>query len=511
MDSDVETSLTYTLGFKTDKGQQRSLNEDSGAVFDVPGVDAAFVVCDGMGGLRAGDVASAEAVRVVQETVRERVAAGETDPFKILGEAFRRANDAVNALNGAEKAATPNVSNAAPPTAGRSAEGPDALMGTTCVAGLVLNNTAYIAHAGDSRAYRWRRGNLTRLTEDHTFVAERVRAGDMTEAQARTSKFRNLVIKGIGIAETVEPDFRAEPLEPGDTILLCSDGLTTMLDDADIAATMNAPAFLRAQPDRAAQTLVDAANKKGGEDNITVLLVRAAGATGDRMPTPITLDADAPRPPRRSPLPWILLGIVLALLVVAALLLFSRPTRQAVMEFLDTREEKVAVKRGERLAPLPQQDYAKLAYDPPERFATYLARGDLLTYAPGVGLYFVAEGTGKVAILDDKGKALRSVEKLDIVDSRIANPPATRVFMTSDPQGNVYLAFTKKRLVIKRGPDGKLLRTITGFEQPEAIAVDDQGNIFVVDFNEIKICRARLPRPDEARPAAKPSPRPSPT
>jgi PPM family protein phosphatase len=512
MESDVETPLTYSLGFKTDRGQQRAHNEDAGAVFEVPGMDAAFVVCDGMGGLRAGEVASNEAVRVVQETVKERIAAGETDPFKTLGEAFRRANDAVNTLNRAEQGVTASTgSNAAPPTAGRSTEGPDALMGTTGVAGLVLNNTAYIAHAGDSRAYRWRRGNLTRLTEDHTFVAERVRAGDMTEAQARVSKYRNIVIKGIGIAETVEPDFRAEPLEPGDTILVCSDGLTTMLDDADIAGLMNAPSFLKTQPDRAAQVLVDAANKKGGQDNITVMLMRAAGSTGDTMPTAITLDADAPRPPRRSPLPWILLGIVLALLAAAAALMFSRPIRQAVIEFLDTREEKVAVRRGERLAPLPEQDYAKLAYDPPERFATYAARGDILSYAPGVGLYFAAEGTGKVALLDAKGKALRSVEKLEIVDARVSDPSATRVFMTSDPQGNVYFSYTKKRMIVKRGPDGKLLRTITGFELPEAIAIDEQGNIFVVDFNEIKVCRARLPRPDEDRSSAKPTPKPSPT
>jgi protein phosphatase len=511
MESDVETPLTYSLGFKTDKGQQRAHNEDAGAVFEVPGMDAAFVVCDGMGGLRSGEVASNEAVRMVRETISQRVASGETDPFKILSEAFRLANDAVNALNRAEQGAvTPASPNAAPPTAGRSTEGPDALMGTTGVVGLVRNNTAYIAHAGDSRAYRWRRGNLTRLTEDHTFVAERVKAGDMTEAQARVSKFRNMVIKGIGIAEAVEPDFRAEPLESGDTILVCSDGLTTMLDDAEIAGLMNAPSFLKAQPDRAAQTLVDAANKKGGQDNITVMLMRAVGPTGDTMPT-VTLDADAPRPPRRSPLPWILLGIVLALLVAAAVLMFSRPVRQAMIEFLDTREEKVAVRRGERLPPLPQQDYAKLAYDPPERFATYAARGDILSYAPGVGLYFAAEGTGKVALLDAKGKALRSVEKLEIVDARVSDPSATRVFMTSDPQGNVYFSYTKKRMIVKRGPDGKLLRTITGFELPEAIAIDEQGNIFVVDFNEIKVCRARLPRPDEGRSSAKPTPKPSPT
>lgn len=502
--------MNYTIGFKTDTGQQRSHNEDAGEILDLPGVEVAFVVCDGMGGLRSGEVASQEAVRVVRETLREFFAAGSPDPIKALGEAFRRANDHVNALNRAEKMAEV-ARNGGEAPARREEGGTQAVMGTTCVAGVVMNGTLYLAHAGDSRAYCWQRGHLARLTEDHSFVAEQVKAGTITEAQARVSKFRNMITQAIGIAETVEPTFLREPLEPGDTIMACSDGLTTMLEDPEIAALMNSPAFLKTTSEKAAAMLVDAANRKGGHDNITVLLTRVESEGEGKQP--IVLDMDAPKPVKQtSPLVWILVGMVL-LAALIALLLVS-PMREQILSLVSTKSTPVPKSATPGATPRgnTKRDLSALTYDTPVRFGDYLARGDLLTYAPGVGLYFVAETSGKLALLSKEGRAIRTVENLEIMDAPLTTIPSTRVFVTSDPQGNVYLSYTKRRVVEKKGADGTLLATIKGFQRPEAIAVDDDGNIYVVDYNEIKISRARLPG-DKPTPSAfvTPSPSPAPT
>ncbi len=500
--------MKYTIGLRTDTGQQRSHNEDAGEIFDLPGVDGAFVVCDGMGGLRSGEVASQEAVRVVRETLREFFAAGSPDPTKALREAFRRANDHVNALNRAEKMAEVGGAGVETPTR-REEGGPQAVMGTTCVAGIVMNDVLYLAHAGDSRAYRWRRGHLFPLTEDHSFVAERVKAGDMTEAQARVSKFRNMITQAIGIADTVEPTFRREPLDPGDVILICSDGLTTMMEDPEIAALMNSQTFLKTTPEKAAGMLVDAANRKGGHDNITVLLTRVESEGEEKRP--IVLDMDAPKPVKQiSPLAWILLGAVLVAVVIS-FLLFLPTVREQALSLLSAKDTSTAsaVTPG-NASKRTKRDFSSLTYDPPVRFADYLARGDVLTYAPGVGLYFVAETSGKVALLSKEGRALRSVEALEIMDSRLTAIPSTRVFVTSDPQGDVYLSYTQRKVVEKKSVDGTLLATIKGFQRPEAIAVDDEGNIYVVDYNEIKICRIRLPG-EKPTPSVFVTPSPIPT
>jgi hypothetical protein len=149
-------------------------------------------------------------------------------------------------------------------------------------------------------------------------------------------------------------------------------------------------------------------------------------------------------------------------------------------------------------------DYASLVYDPPVRFAEFLARGDLLAYSREAGLYFVAASSGKVALLSRTGVALKSVEKLEVADAPTVIPP-THVFMAADPQGNVYISYTSRKIVEKKGADGRLLATITGFERPEALAVDEDGNVYVVDFNEIKICRARQPKAVNAAPRPSPS------
>ena len=291
------TQLTFTTALQTDVGQQRSHNEDTGTVFELPGTQAAFLVCDGMGGLRAGDIASHEAARTVESVLRAEYAGGAlSDPLPALRRALEQANEAINTLNHGPEGGGDLTGSDDDPTvrpggasAATTIAPANALMGTTCVAGVIQDDALYLAHAGDSRAYLWRDGRLIRLTEDHSYVAERVRAGDITEAEARISRFRNVITRAIGIDATVVPDLRREPLRSGDGILICSDGLTTMLEDEQIAEQLGGPVLLRARPDRVASGLVDAANRAGGSDNITVLFVRVEGGGATERATTTTV------------------------------------------------------------------------------------------------------------------------------------------------------------------------------------------------------------------------------
>lgn len=545
------SQLSYAVGLKTDTGQQRSHNEDAAEVFELPGFDAAFVVCDGMGGLRAGDVASKEAVRVVQNYLRESLGAQQTNPNAAdinaaLRAALVAANEAVNALNQPAGTVTPTASTSLmpqdAPTQKRDGDTPapaSGLMGTTCVAGVVQNGNLHLAHAGDSRGYLFRGGQLTRLTEDHSFVAERVKAGDMTEAEARVSRFRNMITRAIGIDVSVDPEVQTIPLQIGDTVLVCSDGLTTMVEDAPIAQSL-AQTYKQA-PEKAAAMLIDMANKKGGEDNITVLVLRAAASDGS-LPAPVrtistapaavpaataslhsanVLDMDAPSPRRGggggrrtggSPVTFALLGAALGIALLFAALALSADLRHGVVRALTSGGVAPTTggggtgTSGTSPALTGTPDYAKLAYDPPARFADYLARGDILTYGRGEGLFFVASGSGKVASLSKTGTALHSVATVDIAPPPPLPISPTRLFAASDAQGNVYLSYTKRKVIEKKSPDGRLLATLSGFEQPEAVAVDEDGNLYVVDFNQIKICRAH---PASAVAPPKPSALPS--
>ena len=547
MTNTIAPAASYAVGLKTDVGVQRSHNEDAAEVFEVPTFEAAFVVCDGMGGLRAGDVASREAVRVVQKYLSVTLPNNEQGEINAhLRAALVAANDAVNALNAPAgetvKTASGSLQADDAPTQkreGDSAAPASGLMGTTCVAGVVQKGVLHLAHAGDSRAYLFRGGQLSRLTEDHSFVAERVKAGDMTEAEARVSRFRNMITRAIGIDPNVDPDVQSVPLQAGDTVLVCSDGLTTMVEDQDIAQSLHQT--YKQAPEKAASVLVDMANKKGGEDNVTVLIVRALSGDGSLpkaarivpAPEPVAsasgagkvLDMDAPPPSRRtasrtngggSPFGAALLGAVLGLGLLAALVFLVPPVKQRIVSALGgaSRTPGTATLVAPPTAALPNgsgADLANLAYDAPVRFAEFLARGDTLAYGRGEGLYFISSGAGKVASLSRTGAMLQTATTVDIAPSTPLPIAPTHLFMTADAQGNVYLSFTKRKVIEKRSPDGRILATLKGFEQPEAVAVDDDGNVYVVDFNQIKICRAHPKSAEGAapKPPAAPAPAPS--
>ena len=235
----------------SDVGQMRSHNEDS--VLAQPPL---FVVADGLGGHEAGEVASTIAV----ETIRDN--------------APRHADS--NALARAVRAANREVIRAAREGIGRSG------MGTTITAAIVEGGRIALAQVGDSRAYLLHNGVLQRLTQDHSMVADMIRRGQLTESDARIHPNRSVITRALGTDANMVADAYAIDAAAGDRLLLCSDGLTGMLEDARIAEILGG----YRDPDTSARALIDAANESGGHDNISVIVVdvdtTAAPASGTR-------------------------------------------------------------------------------------------------------------------------------------------------------------------------------------------------------------------------------------
>lgn len=244
----------------TDTGKVRAQNEDALAVLPEIGV---AILADGMGGYRAGEVASRIAVDTCTEVLQQGLQAFDWDN---VGErASERGDRLVQLLCDAVHRANRNIFDAAhsqPECAG---------MGTTLVVTLMHHDRLLIAHVGDSRAYRMRDGRLEQITRDHSQVQEQVDAGLLSPQQARVAANRNLVTRAMGIDHMVEVELNQFTTKPGDIYLLCSDGLSDMVDDAEITDVLYAFA---GDLDHAGSGLVARANALGGLDNISVILVR---------------------------------------------------------------------------------------------------------------------------------------------------------------------------------------------------------------------------------------------
>jgi protein phosphatase len=247
--------LTIELSAAVDPGRARSNNEDSVALDN----DVSLaVLADGMGGYNAGEVASNMATSFIR-----------TELGRWLREAHAHASDAEIrramdiCVDNANRAIF-NAANSNPQYAG---------MGTTLVVAVFRESRLLVGHVGDSRAYRLRGGRLQQITRDHSLLQEQIDAGLITPEQAAFSANKNLVTRAVGVEDTVLLETHQHDVQPGDLYLLCSDGLSDMLDDASIGQLLLAHDALPA----ACQALIAAANEAGGKDNISVVLVRASG------------------------------------------------------------------------------------------------------------------------------------------------------------------------------------------------------------------------------------------
>ena len=255
-----KVSSSIRIACAVDTGRARANNEDAVVVDEACGL---AVLADGMGGYQAGEVASGMATHLVH---------GELSRW--LAEDGGDASDAEvrRALERAVDGANRQIFNAA-------SLNPDYQgMGTTLVCAVFRGPRVLIGHVGDSRAYRLRAGRLARLTRDHSLLQEQIDAGLITPQEAAVSTMKNLVTRAVGVEDTVLVESHVHALQPGDCILLCSDGLSDMLPEPAIEQLMQG----EPEPDALCQRLVQAANDAGGRDNISVVVACAAGARAER-------------------------------------------------------------------------------------------------------------------------------------------------------------------------------------------------------------------------------------
>lgn len=241
----MEPEAHVRIGYKTHTGRVRSLNEDSLLVDPDLGL---FIVADGLGGHNAGDVASSLAVRVISGRIRDGLSAGR-NPVFLLQRAVMAANDVI--LTKADE----------------KSQWRD--MGTTIAVALLNDDHFLLCHVGDSRIYSLSDGSVNRLTIDHTFVEEWVKSGLISRDEARIHAARHGLTMALGVDDDIEPVLACLPWSGNECLLLCTDGLTEMLDERTLLRIIQDCD----QPEQACEMLVDQANKAGGIDNITVILI----------------------------------------------------------------------------------------------------------------------------------------------------------------------------------------------------------------------------------------------
>ena len=252
--------MNYTFYTRTDPGRARDNNEDALVVDDLTQL---CVLADGMGGYNAGEIASGMATAFIKsEMARWLSEAGRHAKIKEIRRALEICVDNANR-------SIFNASDSNPQYSG---------MGTTLVVGVFHGNALLLGHIGDSRCYRLRNQEFLQITKDHSLLQEQIDAGLITQEQASSSSIKNLVTRALGVEDAVALEINEHEVEAGDCYLMCSDGLTDMVDAAEIASILGGAVPMEQKAD----SLVAAANEHGGRDNISVLLVQVDAASEKR-------------------------------------------------------------------------------------------------------------------------------------------------------------------------------------------------------------------------------------
>lgn len=435
-----------TAAWKTDKGR-RPTNEDACLLMtfvELGGVlDALIVVADGMGGRGAGEVASRIAVNTVRDSVLKSVSKGETDISGIMFNSVKNANAAVCR----EASSKPNLHG----------------MGTTCAAVAVSGGKMYVAHMGDSRVYLLRNAQLRRMTEDHSIVAEKVRSGEITEEEARKSRFRNVITRAVGLDESAEPETDQFELTEGDIILVCTDGLTVPVMEAEITELL----IDSEDVSDAARRLVTAALKNSGSDNITVAVAKYGSTAGEK-----------PRRRERSPghrTLWVL-PLVLGLIIGILAGLYLARTHIGRLGGLGMQSPVIS-------------DLANIEYDDPFPLLYTPVQGRFLALDPQDNIY-VVDFRGQLMKLDSTGNVINTFPTRD--DMRPL-PGGSAPLAATDRSGNLYVSDPIEGYIRKYDSNGLLIGNIgeDRLISPEALAVDAYGNIYVVDGGRLKVVRPK--------------------
>ncbi|AXC09628.1 Protein serine/threonine phosphatase PrpC, regulation of stationary phase [Acidisarcina polymorpha] len=270
----------YSAAAASHRGRVRTSNEDA---FGICAGDGLFVVCDGMGGAAAGEIAS----RVAVDTMLRSICAPSSSAHPTSTGQEPNSRETLNGAsvecdsasghpeNGVSSLLREAVADANHLVFSQAAN--DARlhgMGTTLVALFAQDKSVWVAHVGDSRCYLFRDGKLEQLTHDHSLVDEQVKLGQLTREEADRSPLRNVITRAVGSQRSVTAEISEIEAEPGDVFLLCSDGLTRELSDARIQSILNGAKDL----DLVCRQLIEAANDAGGRDNVTCILVQSAGS-----------------------------------------------------------------------------------------------------------------------------------------------------------------------------------------------------------------------------------------
>jgi serine/threonine protein phosphatase PrpC len=242
--------MQFTVGIGTDVGRKRAQNQDNSAAHADLGL---FIVSDGMGGHQGGETASAIAVETITESVRKAQQKKNWDPVETMTRAIETASQAVF-----EKALVEPKLNG---------------MGTTTTALLFSKNKVTMGHVGDSRCYYLRPGALWQATRDHSLVQEKLRAGLITRAQLKTDKMKNVITRSVGFEKNVDVEIYQMELAKGACYLICSDGLSGLIEDEEICKIAQREVFEAKNPQKAVTDMIAAANTNGGDDNITAIIV----------------------------------------------------------------------------------------------------------------------------------------------------------------------------------------------------------------------------------------------
>ena len=480
--------------------------------------DGVLIVADGMGGRSFGEQAAAAAVETAEDALAELLdnrQVGDVEVADALATALRRANARVYAL---------------------ASEGDDRKgMGTTCVAAVVEGDRLYVAHAGDSRAYLLRDGVLRQVTHDHSYVAEQVRAGTITEEGARSSRFRNIITRAVGIEPTLDAEVSEADVQPGDTVLLCTDGLSNMVAEDDMVRALTQAA----SPQAAADRLVGMAVKSGGRDNVTAIVARLQAGTrtlkmqvadlvregrGDEAAGEAPAHANGRGASRAYPRPrravfWPLAAGVLLLALLAAGTWGTLAAQTLTHAGYTLRlTPPYAVRPVPPPPPLPP-DPAHVAYGPPKLFYPHPVRGDFLIVNPVDGTVTVAAVSGAVLGLSPSDASLRykyalpffkplpSASKLPVSTTLAPTPPVAfgssapspigfggvTLHTATDPQGNLYVSSAVAKTVTKYTPNGTLLGLAahSGLKNPQAVGAAADGTVYLVDGGRLLVLHAR--------------------
>ncbi len=519
--------MNVSAAAKTDLGQ-RPNNEDHYAIVDTRRrgmrADGALIIADGMGGRSFGEQASREAVDAVEETLAEMLDTareGEVVVGDVLASALRKANSRVYELARADD----------------DRKG----MGTTCVVAVVEGDRLYVAHAGDSRAYLLQGGALRQLTSDHSYVAEQVRAGAISEEGARRSRFRNIITRAVGIEPAIEAEVSEVEVRPGDMLLLCTDGLSNMVDEESLARTL----VQSASPQAAADRLVQLAGKNGGKDNITAVVARLQAGTrtlrmqaadlkrpeaaapedgAEAAPEPArVVPPAAVQAPRRGSALWPLMAALL--LAGGAGLSYALAHRMVRDGYRFQAASPFAVRPVPPAPPRPP-DPAHVSYDSPKVFYFMPVRGSFLQVGAQDGAITAAALSGAVVVLGPQGgDQVRYKFRLPAIKPQAAAPRGAlgaggvTLHTATDPQGNLYVSDAVARTITKYQANGIPLGLVAHLSliNPQAIGAGPDGTVYVVDAERLKVLRAHpsttplppipVPRPPAVpvKPAAAPA------